>query len=101
MAQERLVPVCRYASRFFAEHGSPDWIELKDVQQGEARQVTVKVAESPVAGGPTKVSESNAYTFTVRPWTWTDTVWHYDDGRSVVYPAYDRIDWTNPPARAE
>jgi len=29
-----------------------------------------------------------------RPWTWGDIVWHYDDGTSVVYPAYDKIDWT-------
>jgi hypothetical protein len=21
-------------------------------------------------------------------------VWHYNDGTSVVYPAYDKIDWT-------
>ena len=29
-----------------------------------------------------------------RPWTWGDVVWHYDDGTSVVYPAYDKVDWT-------
>ena len=29
----------------------------------------------------------------VRPWTWSDAVWHYDNGANAVYPAYEKIDW--------
>ncbi len=28
-----------------------------------------------------------------QPWTWTDVIWHYPDGSSATYPAYDKIDW--------
>jgi hypothetical protein len=90
--------VCRYAGAFFREHRPPDWIELKDLRQGEPVTASVEVAESPVAGGPTRITKDNRYTFTVRPWTWTDVVWHYDDGTEAVYPAYERIDWTKQAA---
>jgi len=30
----------------------------------------------------------------IRPWTWTDVIWHYSDGSSAVYPAYEKIDWS-------
>ena len=29
----------------------------------------------------------------IRPWTWSDAVWHYNDGSAAVYPAYEKIDW--------
>ena len=88
-----ITPVCRYAAKFFRSHRSPDWVELKDLRAGDPVTVTVDVAESPVAGGATRVSADAKYTFTVRPWTWTDAVWHYDDGSQAVYPAYEKIDW--------
>ena len=94
MARKEVAPVCRYASRLFRAHRPPDWIELKDLRQGEPREVTLDVAESPVAGGPTRVTKENKLTFTVRPWTWTDAVWHYNDGSQIVYAAYEKIDWT-------
>ena len=90
---EQTAAVARYARRFRDAHRPPDWIEFKDLHQGEPVEVTVKAAESPVAGGATRVTADNALKFTVRPWTWTDVVWHYDDGASVVYPGYDKIDW--------
>jgi hypothetical protein len=92
--QPAQTPVFRYASRFFRTHRSPDWIEMKDLKQGEPITVTVDVTESPVAGGATRITPENKYTFTVRPWTWTDVVWHNDDGTEAVYPAYEKIDWT-------
>jgi len=85
--------VCRYGSKFIHDHRPPDWIELKDLRQGEQTDLTVDVAESPVAGGPTRITKDNKLTIKVRPWTWTDVVWHYDDGTQAVYPAYDKIDW--------
>jgi hypothetical protein len=85
--------VCRYAMKFYQTHRPPDWIELKDLKQGDEIEVAINVAESPVAGGPSRITEESKLTFTVKPWTWTDVIWHYDDGTSVVYPAYDRIDW--------
>lgn len=90
---EREHAVCRYASRFFREYGSPEWIELRDLTRGEEREVTGSVAESPVAGFATRITEADTYSLKVTPWTWTDAVWHYSDGRSVTYPAFDRIDW--------
>ena len=96
MIDAKRAAVCRYAAAFFRTHRSPDWVELRDLRQGEPRQVTVEVADSPVAGGPTRVTKENTYTFTVRPWTWSDAVWHYDDGTEVVYPAYGKIDWKQP-----
>jgi len=93
LMQESVGHVCRYAAEFFRSHGSPDWIELKDLRQGEPTKVTVDVAESPVAGGPMRITKENKYTFTVRPWIWSDVIWHYKDGRSIVYPAYDKVHW--------
>ena len=42
----------------------------------------------------TRTTAADAVTIQVRPWTWTDVVWHYRDGSSAVYPACDRIDWS-------
>jgi hypothetical protein len=94
MMEADLAPVERYASEFFKKNGSPEWIELRELKATEPKTVTVSVAESPVAGGATRISAENQYTFSARLWSWTDAIWHYADGRAVVYPAYDRIDWS-------
>jgi len=86
-------PVRRYARRFYEKNPPPDWVELKDLRQGEPVEITAKVGESPVAGVGTRTTIDESVKIQVRPWTWTDAVWHYDDGRSVVYPAYDKVDW--------
>ncbi|HUW34670.1 MAG TPA: hypothetical protein VM223_23930 [Planctomycetota bacterium] len=85
--------VYRYAIKFRKEHRPPDWIEFVDLKQGEPQEVTVKVAESPVAGAATRVTEADSLKYTVRPWTWTDVIWHYDDGTRAVYPAYEKVEW--------
>ena len=85
--------VRRYAKKFFAQHRPPDWIELKDLRQQAQVTVTVTTADSPVGGKPDKVDKDHPATFSVAPWTWGDVVWHYDDGTSVVYPAYEKVDW--------
>ena len=86
--------VRRYARRFYEGNPPPDWIELKDLRQGEPVELTAKVGESPVAGGGTRTTDQEAVTTQVRPWTWSDVIWHYEDGRQVVYPASDKIDWS-------
>jgi hypothetical protein len=88
-------PVRRFAHKFRQAHPrGPDWIELKDLRQAEAPvEVVVTAADSPVAGGPTRATPETPIKYTVRPWTWTDAVWHYDDGTSVVYPDYGKVDW--------
>ena len=85
--------VRRYARRFYESHPAPDWIEFQGLRQVEPVEVTFKPGDSPVAGGDTRVSEDGQVTIRVRPWTWSDVVWHYDDGREAVYPAFDRVDW--------
>jgi hypothetical protein len=55
--------------------------------------MTAKVGDSPIAGGGTRTSGKETTKLRVRPWTWSDVVWHYHDGTSVVYPAYRKIDW--------
>ena len=84
--------VRRFARKFFAEHRAPDWVELKDLRREETVTVSITWAESPVGGKPGKVDENNPVTGTIEPWTWSDVVWRYYDGTSVVYPAYEKID---------
>jgi hypothetical protein len=86
--------VRRFAAKFRREHRGPDWIEFKDLRQLDPVEVTVTATESPVAGGGTRVTPESAIKFTVRPWTWTDVVWHYEDGSSAVYPDFSKIDWS-------
>jgi len=86
--------VRRYARRFYAANPPPDWVEMLDLRPLPPVDVTAKVASSPVAGGATRASEADTVSGTVRPWTWGDAVWHYADGRRVVYPAYEDIDWS-------
>ena len=33
--------------------------------------------------------EKDELTLRVRPWIWTDVVWHYADGATAVYPSFD------------
>jgi hypothetical protein len=87
--------VRRYARKFYSQHKAPDWVELKDLHQLAAREITIEAAKSPAAGEPTR-SDQKSLKRTVQPWTWTDVTWHYNDGTSVVYPAYDKINWDNP-----
>jgi len=82
-----------YARDFYRKHRAPDWLELKDLRQGGPATTPTKAKDPPVAGGPSRAPEKGAPTETIRPWTWDDVVWHYDDGTSVVYPAYGEIDW--------
>lgn len=87
--------VRRFARRFYETHRAPDWIELRDLRQLEPVEVTAAIGDSPVAGNVgTRSSEQKSVQEQVRPWTWSDAVWHYDDGTSAVYPAYERIDWS-------
>lgn len=91
---QEAAPVHRFAAKFYAAHRAPDWVELKDLRQGEPVALAAKAGDSPVAGsGGTRVDEKDLAAGTVRPWLWGDVVWHYADGSSVTYPAYDRVDW--------
>ncbi len=88
-------PVHRFAAKFYAQHRVPDWIELRDLRQGDAVHLETKPGDSPVAGaGGTRVDAKDVAAGTIRPWIWGDTVWHYRDGSTVVYPAYGSVDWT-------
>ena len=92
---EKAVPVHRYAQKFFTANRPPDWVELKNLRQESAVKTEVSIGDSPVAGdGATRVRAEDVVGGDVRPWTWDDAVWHYDDGTSVVYPAYEKIDWS-------
>jgi len=86
--------VRRFARKFYEKNRPPDWIELKDLRQGDAVEMEAKVGDSPIAGGGTRTTAADAVKVQVRPWTWTDVVWHYDDGSSAVYPAYEKVDWS-------
>ncbi len=57
-------------------------------------ELTVKVIEQPVPGIGALPKAKDTSKIQVRPWTSSDAVWHYDDGTSVVYPAYENIDWS-------
>jgi len=84
----------RYARRFHETHPAPDWIELKDLRQLDLVELTVKPGDSSVPGVGARPAAHDSLKLRVRPWTWTDVVWHYDDGTSVVYPAYEKVDWS-------
>jgi hypothetical protein len=86
--------VRRYARKFYERHAAPDWIELKELRQLGPVELSADVGESPAAGGPARSTEQETVKIRVRPWTWTDAVWRYDDGASAVYPAYEKIDWS-------
>jgi hypothetical protein len=86
--------VRRFARKFYESHRAPDWIELKDLRQLGPTEMIVKVGDSPVAGGATRSTKDDTVKIQTRPWTWTDVVWHYDDGTTAVYPAYEKVDWS-------
>jgi len=85
--------VRRYARRFYEKNPPPDWIELRGLRQGEPVEITAKVGDSPVAGLGTRTTDEATLRIQVRPWIWTDVVWHYDDGAAATYPAYEKVDW--------
>ena len=82
-----------YARQFYETHRAPDWIELKDLRQLDMVESTVEAGESPVAGDVAHSTSDETLKVRVRPWTWSDAVWHYDDAQFAVYPAYEKIDW--------
>ncbi len=86
--------VRRYARKFHEGNRAPDWIELKELRQLDPVELTVKVVEQPVPGTGTLSASPGTRKIRVRPWTWSDAVWHYDDGTSAVYPAYEKVDWS-------
>ncbi len=91
---DELLPVRRYAVRFNQKNPRPpDWIELVDLRQGDEIEITVQRREAPATSLQDKSADEREVKIRVRPWTWSDAIWHYDDGAAVVYPAYDKIDW--------
>jgi hypothetical protein len=92
LAPGRFAAVRRHAVRFYATHRAPDWIELRDLREGEP--VEVVATNGAYAGLPKPVTPEAPCRYTVRPWTWREAVWHYDDGTQAVFPAYDQIDWS-------
>ena len=85
--------VRRYARKFFEAHRAPEWIELRDLRQLDPVAVASPIGESPVAGVGTRTTEQENVKIQVRPWTWSDAVWHFEDGTSAVYPCYEKINW--------
>ena len=86
--------VRRFARKFYEEHKAPDRIELLNLRQEEPRKISFTAGAAPVAGDGVQVNRGMTLTKTISPWLWDDVVWHYNDGTSVVYPAYDKIDWS-------
>ncbi len=84
--------VRRFAAKFYAKHGPPDWIEFRDLTAGETRVLDVRAGSSPVAGSGARVT--GPVRESVTPWSWSDVVWHYNDGSSAVYPAFEKVDWS-------
>jgi hypothetical protein len=89
----KIAAVRRYALAFNLKHPAPDWIEFKDLRQLDEVEMETKIGDSPIAAGATRTTDVEIVKIKVRPWTWGDVVWHYNDGTSVVYPAYEKIDW--------
>lgn len=91
-------PVRLFAIDFYRKHPPPDWVEMVDLRQGDEIEVTAAKAEAPLNGEP---AGDGQVKYKVRPWTWTDAIWHYHDGRQVVYPAYEKVDWTKVEGQAK
>ncbi len=89
----RVAAVCRYAADFFSQHPVPDRLEFQNLNAGEPREMEIDVVRSPVAGEARRISEEAKVTRTVYPWRWDAVTWHFGDGSTAVYPAYDQIDW--------
>ena len=82
-------PVRRYAAEKYKNNPAPEWIELKNMRQGDPVEVIQKTGSLP--GQPLRATPEEPYTYTVRPWLWDDAIWHYADGHTVVYPAYNEV----------
>ena len=83
--------VRRYASKIYQENPAPDWIELHNLRQDDP--VEVKQTTGSLPGRPGRATPEQPYIYTVRPWVWDNVTWHYADGRTVGYPAYQTINW--------
>ena len=93
---DEMLPVRRYAVKFNHQNPRPpDWIELVDLRQTDEIEVTIQRREAPATSLYDKSADEPEVKIKVRPWTWSDAVWHYNDGTSAVYPGYDKIDWKN------
>jgi hypothetical protein len=79
---------CPYDLSFYQLFDVPNGL-----REGEPVEVTATKGGS-VAGRARPTTPEDPATYTLRPWTWTDAVWHYDDGSEFVYPAYNRLDWS-------
>jgi len=91
---DELLPVRRFAVDFYRKHPiPPDWIELVDLRQEDEIEITVSRHEAPATSLVGRSEDEPEVKLKVRPWTWTDVIWHHEDGTSVVYPGYDGIDW--------
>jgi len=89
-----IAAVRRYALEFNNKNRAPDWIEFKDLRQADEEiEYEGHIGESPIAANITRTTDDKTIKIKVRPWIWGDVVWHYNDGTSVVYPAYDKIEW--------
>jgi len=92
---DELLPVRRFAVEFNRKHPNPpDWIELVDLRQEDDIEITVTRREAPASLVDMSKDEPEVKV-KVRPWTWGDAVWHYDDGASAIYPAYDKVTWAD------
>lgn len=86
--------VRRFAQTIYTRNGPPRWIEFVNLRPGDPVSVSTKPESTPIAGEPVQdADDSPPQTQTVRPWLWDAVIWHFEDGGSVRYPAYDEIDW--------
>ena len=93
---DELLAARRYAVKFNRQNPRPpDWVELIDLRQTDEIEITLQREEAPATSVEDKTDAEPEPTIKLRAWTWSDAVWHYDDGTSVVYPGYDKIDWEN------
>jgi hypothetical protein len=87
--------VTRFAKKFHDAHpGAPAWIELVDLKPGEQIEVTISKRASYIAGVFEGEQDETPQKLKLRPWTWSDAIWHFADGSSAVYPAFDKMDWS-------
>ena len=90
---DELLPVRRFAVEFNRRNPDPpDWIELVDLRQEDEIEITVRRREAPATSLIVTSGAEPEVKVKVRPRTWSDAVWHYEDGTSVVYPGYDEAD---------
>ena len=97
---EHLTHVRLHAREFYAQYEAPQWIELVNLRQLPPREIRLEIGDSPIAGGPTRISDASELRMTTAPWEWEDVIWHFEDGSQVVFPSYDRVDWSRYEADA-